>query len=74
MEHRFLRALQRILDASAFENVGHLRDFEALLQRSDKRDAHESSAEAVSARETAGDAPGATKVVFLASRKVDRDT
>lgn len=34
MEQRFLQVLERLLDATAFENVGHMRDFEELLQRS----------------------------------------
>lgn len=34
MEPRFLQALERLLDATAFDNVGHMRDFEELLQRS----------------------------------------
>ena len=33
MEHAWWKALQRILDATAFENVGHMRDFETLLDR-----------------------------------------
>lgn len=36
MEPRFLQALERLLDATAFENVGHMRDFEELLQRSQR--------------------------------------
>lgn len=34
MEHVWWKALRRILDATAFENVGHLREFEELLERS----------------------------------------
>lgn len=39
MDQGWWKALQRILDATAFENVGHMRDFEALLERSPRPDA-----------------------------------
>lgn len=67
MEQGFLRILRRILNATAFENVGHLRDFEELLQRGDR------SAGSASAAQTGERAPGEEKTLFLASGKVDRD-
>ena len=39
MEQGFLHVVRRILDATAFENIDTLRDFEALLDRSGRRDA-----------------------------------
>jgi len=44
MAQKFLLALRRLLNATAFENVGHLRDFEELLQRGARRDACDNTA------------------------------
>jgi hypothetical protein len=44
----FFRFLQRILDATAFSNVSHLRDFEELLEAGRQREARESSGAASS--------------------------
>jgi len=71
MEQRFLRALRRILDATAFENVGHLRDFEELLQRGDARDKPAGPAPAAPPADAQS---GETTTLFLASGKVDRDS
>lgn len=74
MEQRFLRALRRILDATAFENVGHLRGFEELLQRGEARDARDRAADSVSTAQVGDDARSETRTLFPSSRKVDRDT
>lgn len=49
MEHAWWKALQRILDATAFENVGHLRDLEELLERSPRPDADDKDGAAAQA-------------------------
>jgi hypothetical protein len=61
MELRFLHALRRLFDATAFENVGHLRDFEALLDRSGvPRDVPDEEAKAAAKRERAAQADDAS--------------
>lgn len=65
MEQRFRRLLTRLLDTVAFENVGHMREFEQLLQSSGRREQPD------------GPERGAPRVAVdglpAASRKADRD-
>lgn len=65
MGQRFRQLLTRLLDTAAFENVGHMREFEQLLQRSGRREQPDGPE-----REAP---PAAVDVLPAAARKTDRD-
>ena len=74
MEQPFLRVLRRILNATAFENVGHLRDFEELLQRGESRDARDKTGAPLREDQCVDEKTVGTTTLSVASNKVDRDS